>query len=55
MKFYFLFSYKFIIIHLIFTYKIKKIIIYYNSHLKKNNKIKNTNFIIIYKLWGNPT
>ena len=23
--------------------------------LKKNNNKKNTNFIIIYKLWGNPS
>ena len=24
-------------------------------YIKNNNKKKNTNFIIIYKLWGNPS
>ena len=38
MKFYFLFSYKFIIIHLIFTYKIKKIIILKNIFFYFHNK-----------------
>ena len=26
-----------------------------NNSYKKNNNKKNTNFIIIYKLWGNPS
>ena len=34
-----------------FNFIIKKLII----TLKKNNDKKNTNFIITYKLWGNPS